>query len=99
MGLKFILGACRATFKYAARFRLPPPCFENPFAALPIDRPPIEHAKPIHVFSGDEEADFPAACDDRRFPARQVCILLWSATGCRTIVVEQSRPLNPGDVS
>ena len=67
-GVKFILGTCRAMYNYAARLRLLPPYFDNPFAVLPIERLPIEDAKPIHVFAADEEADFLAACDDWQFP-------------------------------
>jgi len=67
-GVKFILSTCRTMYNYAARSRLLPPYFDNPFAALPIDRLPVEDARPIHVFTADEEANFLAACDDWQFP-------------------------------
>lgn len=62
-GVKFILAACRAMYNYAAKHRLLPPYYENPFAALPIDRMRIEDPKPIHIFSANDEAAFLQACD------------------------------------
>ena len=46
-GLKFVLGACRSMFHYAAKGRCLPPYFENPFAALPIDGMAIEDSKKL----------------------------------------------------
>jgi integrase len=66
-GVKFILGACRSLFNYGVRFRLLPPYFENPFAALPIDRMPIDDAKTIHVFTANEEFAFLAEYDAWQF--------------------------------
>lgn len=67
-GIKFILATCRSAFNYAARQHLLPPYFENPFASLPIERMPVEDAKPVHVFSDVEEAQFFSRCDSWQFP-------------------------------
>lgn len=67
-GLRFILECCRALFNYAARRRHLSPYAENPFAALGIDRIPVEQVRPITLFSADQERAFLEACDDWQFP-------------------------------
>lgn len=67
-GLRFILECCRALFNYAARRRHLSPYAENPFAALGIDRIPVEEARPITLFSADQERAFLEACDPWQFP-------------------------------
>jgi integrase len=52
-GLKYVLECCRALFAFAARRRHLPPYADNPFAALEVDRIPIEHARPVHIFTTD----------------------------------------------
>jgi integrase len=67
-GVKFILGACRSMYAFAGRQRMLPPYEDNPFSAIPIDRMPVEDAKPIHVFTIDEELAFFNACDHWQAP-------------------------------
>jgi integrase len=67
-GLRFVLECCRALFNYAARRRHLSPYAENPFAALGIERIPIEQARPITLFTAEQERAFLEACDDWQFP-------------------------------
>ena len=67
-GIQFILATCRSMYNYAAKQRLLPPYFENPFAAIPIDRLPVDDAKPIHIFGPAEEKAFLEACDGWQWP-------------------------------
>jgi integrase len=66
-GVIFILTVCKAMFNFAGRRRLVPPYFENPFVGLPIQRMPVEDAKPIFVFDERTELAFLAACDQWAF--------------------------------
>lgn len=67
-GIQFILATCRSAFGYAARARMLPPYAENPLADLPIKRlADGEPARPIHVFTADEEYAFLKACDRWQF--------------------------------
>jgi hypothetical protein len=54
--------------RHAARRRHLSTYAENPFAALEIDRIPVEQARPIALFSAEQEHAFLQACDDARFP-------------------------------
>ncbi|MCH8150344.1 MAG: tyrosine-type recombinase/integrase, partial [Planctomycetes bacterium] len=67
-GVKFILEICSTLFNYAARQRHLPPYVENPFHTIEINRVPVEDAKPIIVFTPDEERRFLEACDPWQFP-------------------------------
>lgn len=67
-GIKFILEICSTLFNYAARRRHLPPYCENPFQTIEINRIPVEDAKPIVVFSADEERRLLEACDSWQFP-------------------------------
>lgn len=67
-GLRYVLECCRALFNYAARHRHLSPYAENPFAALTIERIPIEQVRPITLFSTEQERAFLEACDDWQFP-------------------------------
>src|SRR5205814_9957411 len=67
-GLRYVLECCRALFNYAARRRHLPPYAENPFAALQIERIPVEQARPITLFTTEQEPTFLGACDDWQFP-------------------------------
>lgn len=78
-GLVYILECCRALFNYAGKRRHLPPYAENPFAALETDRIPVEHARPVHVFTPEQEAAFLQACDDWQFPV----FLTFMFTGLR----------------
>jgi integrase len=67
-GIRFILECCRALFNYAARRRHLSPYADNPFATLDIDRIPIEQARPIELFTVEQEQAFLQACDAWQFP-------------------------------
>jgi integrase len=67
-GIKFILETCSTLFNYAQRNRHLSPYAENPFRTIEINRVPIEDAKPIVVFTPDQEGKFFEACDDWQFP-------------------------------
>jgi integrase len=67
-GIRYILETCRALFNYAGKRRHLPPYAENPFAVLEIDRIPVEQARPITLFTADQERAFLEACDDWQFP-------------------------------
>jgi site-specific recombinase XerD len=79
-GIRFILECCRALFNYAAKRRHLPPYADNPFATLEIDRIPIERARPIELFTGEQECAFLEACDEWQFPLFLTLLL----TGLRT---------------
>ena len=40
---------------FAARRRHLSPHADNPFAALEVDRIPVERARPVHVFTADQD--------------------------------------------
>jgi integrase len=67
-GVRFILEACRALFSYAVKRRHLSPYAGNPIADLNVDRIPVEDAKPIAVFTPEEQRRFLDACDDWQFP-------------------------------
>ena len=67
-GLRYVLECGRALFNYAARRRHLSPYAENPFAALEIERIPVEQARPITLFTAEQERAFLEACDDWQFP-------------------------------
>jgi len=79
-GVLFIIETCRALFSYAARHRHLSPYAENPFASLGFNRMPIEDAKPIRLFTPDEERRFLEECDDWQFPVFLTLIM----TGLRS---------------
>jgi integrase len=66
--IKYILESCRALFGYAQRHRHLSPYAENPFRTIEIGRMPIEDAKPIVVFTEEQERRFLEACDEWQFP-------------------------------
>lgn len=67
-GIQYILQTCRSMYSYAAKKRLLPPYFENPFSNLAGRRFRIEDAKPIFVFDQATEVQFLRACDPWAFP-------------------------------
>lgn len=67
-GLRYILECCRALFNYAAKHRHLSPYAENPFRTLELDRIPVEQARPIELFTRDQERAFLEASDDWQFP-------------------------------
>jgi integrase len=67
-GLRYVLECCRALFNYAARRRHLPPYTENSFAAIEIDRIPVETARTIELLTPDQERDLLEACDTWQFP-------------------------------
>jgi integrase len=91
-GLRFVLECCRALFNYAARRRHLPPYAENPFAALGIERIPVERARPIVLLDAAQERAFLGACDGWQFPVFLTLLL----TGLRP--GELCHLLLPGDL-
>lgn len=67
-GIKYILEACRAMFGYALKRRHLSPYAENPFSVLQIERIPVENARPIVLFTPEQERLFLEACDRWQFP-------------------------------
>ena len=67
-GVKYILECCRTLFAYAAKRRHLSAYAENPFTQIRVDRVPVEQAKPIVLFTAEQERQFPDACDGRQFP-------------------------------
>lgn len=67
-GLCYILECCRTLFQFAAKRRHLSPYAENPFSALEIGRIPVETARPIDLFTAEQETQFFEACDDWQFP-------------------------------
>ncbi len=53
--VKYILQSCRALFTYATKRRHLPPYIENPFKVIEVDRLPVEDAKPVVIFSPEQE--------------------------------------------
>jgi integrase len=66
--VKFILETCSTLMNYAQRQRHLSPYAENPFRTIEIGRVPIEDAKPIVIFTPEQEKQFLEACDDWQFP-------------------------------
>jgi integrase len=91
-GVGFIAEACRAMFGHASRHRHLSPYGANPFAAIEIDRMPVDDAKPVVLFTADQEGQFLRACDDWQFPMFLTLIL----TGLRP--GELSHLLLPDDL-
>ncbi len=67
-GLCYILETCRSLFSYAANRRHLSPYAPNPFCEINIDRIPIENAKPVILFTPEQERQFLEAADDWQFP-------------------------------
>jgi len=78
-GVIFILETCRAMFNFAIKHRHLPAYHENPFAMLELGRIPIEDAKPVELFSHEQEKAFWNACDQWQFPI----FLTMALTGLR----------------
>jgi integrase len=77
--VKFILETCSTLMNYAQRHRHLSPYAENPFRTIEIGRVPIEDAKPIQVFTPEQERQFFEACDNWQFPV----FLILLCTGLR----------------
>ena len=67
-GVKYILETCSTLFNYAQRNRHLSPYAENPLRAIEVGRIPIEDAKPIVIFTPDQERRFLHVCDEWQFP-------------------------------
>ncbi len=78
-GIKYILEISSTLFSYAQRNRHLSPYAENPFRTIEIGRIPVEDARPIYVFTPDQEQRFLNACDDWQFPV----FLTFLLTGLR----------------
>ena len=79
-GLKYILEICSILFNYARKNRHLSPYAENPFQTIEIGRIPIEDARPITVFTPEQEEKFLEACDGWQLPL----FLTLSLTGLRS---------------
>lgn len=79
-GLKYILETCSILFNYGRKNRHLSPYAENPFDTIEIRRIPIEDARPITVFTPDQERSLLEACDDWQFPVFLTLLL----TGVRS---------------
>lgn len=89
-GIKYILCCCRTMFAFAMKRRHLSPYAENPFSELDIDRIPVENAKPVSIFSADQEREFLKACDDWQFPVFLTLILTGLRSGelCHLLLPE-----------
>ncbi|MBI3860964.1 MAG: tyrosine-type recombinase/integrase [Planctomycetia bacterium] len=67
-GIQYILEACRTMFSYALKRRHMPPYSDNPFAALQLEKMPIDHCRPVVLLTPDQEREFLEACDEWQFP-------------------------------
>ncbi len=67
-GVRFVLECSRALFNFAVRRRHLPPYADNPFAAIEVDRIPVETARPIELFTPAQECAVLGACDGWQFP-------------------------------
>lgn len=91
-GVKYVLEVCRTMFGFAAKWRHLPPYAENPFTTIQVDRIPVEDAKPVVIFTAEQERAFLAACDDWQLPVFATLML----TGLRS--GELSHLLLPDDL-
>jgi integrase len=67
-GLRYVLACCRSLFNFAAKHHHLSPYAENPFHTLEIERIPVQEARPITLFTPDQERAFLEACDAWQFP-------------------------------
>jgi integrase len=67
-GLKYILEICSILFNYARKNRHLSPYAENPFQTIEVGRIPVEDARPITVFTPEQEEKFLEACDSWQLP-------------------------------
>jgi integrase len=67
-GIKYVLEVSRTMFNFARKRRHLPPYAENPFSTVEIDRIPVEDAKPVVIFTPEQERQFLEACDDWQLP-------------------------------
>ncbi len=67
-GVKYILETSSILFSYARKNRHLSPYAENPFDTIGVRSIPVEDARPITVFTADQEGSFLKACDDWQFP-------------------------------
>ena len=67
-GVKYILETCRSMFNFALKRRHLSPYSENPFAALDLEKIPVENSKAVTLLSDDQEQKFLEACDDWQLP-------------------------------
>ncbi len=67
-GVKFICECCRTLYMYAAKRRHLSAYAENPFTAIGAGEMPVDDAKPIVLFTAEQEQKFLEACDEWQFP-------------------------------
>jgi integrase len=91
-GLKYILETCSILFNYARKNRHLSPYAENPFQTIEIGRIPVEDARPIIIFTPEQEAQFFKACDNWQLPL----FLTFLVTGLRS--AELTHLLLPEDL-
>ncbi len=73
--VKYILETCSTMLNFAQRHRHLPPYSDNPFQTIEICRILVEDAKPIDVFTPEQERKFFEACDEWQFPLFLVLLL------------------------
>ncbi|HSZ59739.1 MAG TPA: tyrosine-type recombinase/integrase [Tepidisphaeraceae bacterium] len=66
-GIRYILECCRSMYHFGARQGLLPKHGPNPFTELGVGRLRIRDAKPIFVFTGEQELSFLQSADDWAF--------------------------------
>lgn len=67
-GVRYILETCRSMFMFAVKRRHLSPYAENPFSSLGLDRMLTLDARPIVIFSPEQERAFLMSCDNWQFP-------------------------------
>ena len=78
-GIRYILETCRAMLRYGIRYGVLPETTKNPFSLYPLERLKIRDAKPIFVFTAEQEVSFFNAVTRHMFAIH----MLLSKTGLR----------------
>lgn len=78
-GVRYVLETCRSMFAFAFSRRHLSPYADNPFSDLNLDRMPVDDARPIVLFSPDQEQAFLTECDEWQMPI----FLMLMLTGLR----------------
>jgi integrase len=89
-GLRYVLECCRALFNFAGKHRHLSPYAANPFHTLGVDRIPVAQARPVELFTADQERAFLEACDDWQFPLFLTLLLTGLRSGelCHLLLPE-----------
>lgn len=62
-GVRYVLETCRTMYRFGQQRRLLDPALDNPFTEMGLNRLKIRNAKPLFVFSAEQEEAFFAATD------------------------------------